>query len=405
MLVAEQTDTSTELLYQLKEKYISFFGDINRSTIYLAPASLVFLGDHTHYNEGKILATSVNKYASIAISKRFDDKINILTSRRDVPYQCSANDYGTFNGDLELQIILLMYKAFKEYGVADSGFDCVMQSNVMRCMGLGKHSAITTACVSAMNSLYKTNFKTNNLIKFTNGVAEKVAGKISNSGHYYTALKNRENRILYLDLRTDNFATCALPCEDYKIVVCDTGIEIENSLGICNERIEECEVGVKGLRLYIWGINNLRDVGSDFLNKHIHMIPKRVFNRCLYNVNERLRVDHGLRAIKKRDINLLGSLITESHWSLYNEYELSSQPLNYLVEIAEKMDGVRGSKMISCSNMFSVFNLVDAAKANDIADKLKEEYKSKFGEEIKTSVLDFVEGAKQISAKNLMSEL
>ena len=221
-----------------------------------------------------------------------------------------------------------------------------------------------------------------------------LIGKISNLAHHFTAALSKKENLLYIDLRTNGYKNLTFPNDDYRIVICDTGLEIENPEKICNERIEECEVGVKGLRLYIWGIKNLRDVGQDFLQKHIKMIPQRVFKRCEYNVLERIRVENSLKHLKGKDYSSFGKQIFNSHTSLAYEYQLSSSELDFLIDKARQITGVLGAKMISCSPLRSTLNIVSKNHLEEFLEIINKEYSGQFEKELNIHVLNFSAGIK-----------
>jgi galactokinase len=170
---------------------------------------------------------------------------------------------------------------------------------------------------------------------------------------------------------------------------------------VCNERIDECEIGVKGLRLYIWGIKTLRDVGKDFLLKHYHMLPKRIFSRVLYNVKERARAEEALKLLKKKSYAEFGALIFESHKNLSEDYEISSDQCDFLVGQAGVIEGVLAAKMISCSPILSTFNLVVTGEVAKFTSRIQKAYEKRYNSRLKTHVLKLSGGVKKISAKEL----
>jgi galactokinase len=170
---------------------------------------------------------------------------------------------------------------------------------------------------------------------------------------------------------------------------------------VCNERIEECEVGVKGVRLYIWGIKNLRDVKLDFMQKHFHVLPKRIYNRIAYNVKERIRTEEAYKAIKNKDVSSFGSYIFESHTSLSQDYDLSIPTLDFIVNECKATEGVFGAKMISCSPSRTIFALAKSDQAKTIAEKINTAFKNKFSKELTINYLSTTNGAKLISDKEI----
>lgn len=96
-----------------------------------------------------------------------------------------------------------------------------------------------------------------------------------------------------------------------------------------------------------------------------------------------------------------GKCITESHWSLSNDFEISSEKSDFLVKQAESIDGVYGSKMISCSPLRSTFNIVEKTKSDSFISAIKTQYYNKFNEELTTYKFSITQGIKEFSAKKI----
>jgi galactokinase len=62
-------------------------------------------------------------------------------------------------------------------------------------------------------------------------------------------------------------------------------------------------------------------------------------------VLEDLRVEKFLAAAESGDLGVMGKLMVESHRSLKDDYEVSCEELDYLVNLALVQDGVYGSRM------------------------------------------------------------
>ncbi|MCL4550845.1 MAG: hypothetical protein M1495_20010 [Bacteroidetes bacterium] len=185
-------------ILQVIQHFDNVFGDTTAAVLNVSPASLMLLGDHTHYNEG-------------------------------------------------------ILKHLREFGLIKYGFDCVVLSTVPECLGMGSYAAHQIGFLNALKKLYNLSIDEERLLDIVRKNEFGVIGKISNVAHHYTVQYGKEKKLFFTDLRT--YAHKSLPLRDdkYSIVICDTSEKIVDPQKICNERIEGCEVGVKGLRLYIWG--------------------------------------------------------------------------------------------------------------------------------------------------------
>ena len=129
------------------------------------------------------------------------------------------------------------------------------------------------------------------------------------------------------------------------------------------------------------------------------MLPKRIFNCVLYNVSERKRTEEAVKHLRRKSFEEFGELITKSHWSLNEDYDLPSEECNFLVSESSKIEGVIASKMISCSPIKSTFHIVHNDKIENFTNAIKIVYEKKYNTELKTVVLKLSSGVKKISSK------
>ena len=334
-----------------------------------------------HYNDGNILTCSVNRYVSIVIGFSKDEKIYVLTDTSDTP---SVIDHRVDHFDdlkFPCNRVLQLVQFLKENHNLPNGFVCSIASNIPSGLGLGATSAFNGAFLNAMNTLFKLNIDENEIVDLIFRTEQNFIGKIANKALITASLKSKQNRIMNYDFRAEKIDEYNFDSEKYELVICDTGNDnLKNVL--CKERIEECEVGVKGLRLYIWGIKNLRDVNIDFLEKHVHMLPKRIYSRCYYNVSEKIRVEKALQYLGQNDFAGFAGLLFESHYGLSSDYEISSDELDYVVNESKNIEGFAGCKLISCSPKLLSVAIIEKNKKEKAIEILKERYKEKYNSEL-----------------------
>lgn len=356
------------------------------------PASLITLGDHTHYNDGIILSCAVNRYAVSTVNKREDNQINISFGDCELNYNSTLNEFSENNIRCGQVAFGPLLNLLREDGLLINGFNCSIRSNIPASIGLGNVSAHQISLLLALNIALNLKLNDEQVVDISRRAELNFVGKISNRAHHRTVLNCKSDAFFYNDLRTDTNDVLDIKNRDFKLIICDTGKVISNISDICNERISECKVGVDGLRLYIWGIKNLRDINLEFLEKHFHMIPKKVYSRVFYNVQERIRVEKATKLLSDNDYNKFGELINESHFSLRRDYEIGSEDLDFLVNEASKINGVIASKMISCSPIESTFNFVENNKVSNFIEEINTSYNEKYGKKLTFYSLNIVNG-------------
>ena len=112
-----------------------------------------------------------------------------------------------------------------------------------------------------------------------------------------------------------------------------------------NERRAQCEAGVKHLAKFVPKVVALRDVSIEQLEEFGRDLPEVVYRRCRHVITENARVMSAARALEQGDLREFGRLMAESHQSLRNDYEVSSEELDLMVELARKVEGVYGARM------------------------------------------------------------
>lgn len=374
-------------------------GDPKGGKIILSPASVIFLGDHTHYNDGILLSAALNEYSTIIIKKRNDQVINITNANTLNSIIFKISDLDTID-EYKFHNQLCLLKILNAKCEFEIGFNCVIHSDIPDCLGLGSLASTEVGFATALNQELNLGIDDTDLLEYVRQCELLSIGKISNIAHHYTIKFGKEERLFTIDLRSLEHKSLLVKNDGMEIVIINTGERIQFVSDICNERIEECEIGVKGLRLYIWGIKNLRDVEKSFLLRHYHMLPKRIFNRVLYNVNERIRSEEALKLIKKSNTEDFGKLINQSHWSISSDYELSCPKCDFLIERSSGLEGVFGSKMISCSQWRSTFHIVDKNNTNKFIKTIKKMYQCEFKDEPDIYIYRISDGVKEITIKN-----
>ena len=375
---------------RVKQNMSEYFDEFNGNLI-TSPAGIVLLGDHTHYTEGILLAGAVDMYTAIAVQKRNDNHFRLVIHNEN-EYSFTLDNIEVVTKYVKAALITEILKIMKSEDLISTGLDCYIETEIPHCIGLGYYSALIMGYIYALNQELKLNLTNEKMVEIGFEAQKSKIGKIANKATLYATLTTQKNVLQFYDLRKKVPVNTDALSKQYKVVIFDTGEAIHEPQNICNERIEECEIGVKGLKLYVWGIKNLRDIKPDFLEKHIHMLPRRVYNRCLYNVNERIRVQNAADSIYNEHYEDLGNFIFDSHVDLANLYEISTDKLDYVVEESLNSGLVGGAKVVSCSSYRSVLSLIEEKNVDKAIELISEKYKEKFEGTLITYRLDFCNG-------------
>jgi len=349
------------------------------------PASFIILGDHTHYNEGIQLSWLSQIKSDAHIEENNSDTTDIHLQPR------SGNniDFSEHRMSNELLVKLLTDLTYMlpSNNPGNPGCDIVLKSDIPFSFGLGGYAALQASVIKSLAEKRELKLKAEHYLSMLFQNEVKTIGKISNQVHHQTVVTGNINKFYRTDLRRKEFGEFAGLPEDLIFAVFDTGKIIKDIKDTCNDRIEECTIGVDGLSLYMWGIKNLRDVKKAFLKSHDKIIPALILKRVKYYVEELERVEAGLDFIENGDYAGLGKLMFESHNDLDELYNLHYPAVNFLVTKAKNIPGILGSKLITCSPVQATINLIEREYSESVFETADRSFYSKYGKHLKIYVL------------------
>ena len=96
----------------------------------------------------------------------------------------------------------------------------------------------------------------------------------------------------------------------------------------------------------VLGHKSLREVALIEELEHVReQMSPVVYQRARHAITEIARTEAGAQALSKNDYEHFGQLMYESHQSLRDDFEVSCDELDQLVELARSVEGVYGSRM------------------------------------------------------------
>ncbi len=394
-MVNEETEKAH--IEKLASEFSSNFGSSANAIKVKSPASLTLLGDHTHYNDGLLITASLNRFTYIMMRKTSDDSFKVIFNGKKVPLKNLNEDVPTKSTNYTFTIIKRILQSLLLRDLLPGGIECVIISDIPKSIGLGYYSSLQIGLFKAAKKLFKLTLTDLEIIDIATGIEKEFIGQISNRANYFCSSFGKANNLMFVDLRKNEYKYLKFNNDKFSFLLCDTNLTIKNSENICRTRIEECSVGVKALRLYIWGIKNLRDVDIDFLQKHINMIPQLVYKRCVYNVTEKQRVLNAIKAIRENNPLDFGNEIFDSFKSIVSDYELNYPELSFLVNESKKIEGVFAAKSISCTRSKCTYIIVETKQIDSAARKISNIYGKKNRNKLSTSVLNTCKGVQTVT--------
>jgi len=191
----------------------------------------------------------------------------------------------------------------------------------------------------------------------------------------FISIHGERDKALFLDCRSLEYQLVPLPSDKVRIVICNTMVKHELGSSEYNKRRAECETGVKIMSNSFENIKALRDVNLEQFKRVEEQLPPIVRNRCRHVISEDERTIESIDALQNFDLVRFGQLMNESHDSLRDDYEVSCQELDVMVDIARKIPGVLGARMTGGGFGGCTVNLLETNAVDQFCETIKSEYK------------------------------
>jgi galactokinase len=146
-----------------------------------------------------------------------------------------------------------------------------------------------------------------------------------------------------------------------ELILIDTGERHSHAAGGYAARRAACEKAASAL-----GVPALRDLTLDDLPRMARAVDEETFRRARHVITENERVTQAVAALEAGDAPALGRLLTASHASMRDDFEITTAALDLAVEAALG-SGALGARMTGGGFGGAAIALIPAGRAPDLA--------------------------------------
>ncbi len=370
----------------LSQSFISNFNS-KPQFIVRAPGRVNLIGEHTDYNDGFVLPMAIDRAVWIALSPRVDSQVRIHSLDLETDSAFDLNSLVKEEGWAEY-IKGVAYQLQKT-GVELHGFDAVMTGDVPRGAGLSSSAAVELATARAFAATSKFPWDAVRMAELAQKAENEWVGVNCGIMDQMASAASKEGYALFLDCRTLEIQYAPLP-ENISVVILDTSTRRGLVDSAYNERRSQCEEAARW-----FGVKALRDVSVDEFQRKTsaERLDEVVLKRARHIVTENARVLEAVQVMKAGNIKRLGELFNASHNSLRDDFEVSNDALNIMVDCAREQESCFGARMTGAGFGGCAVALVKNEKASEFVNAVSAAYKQRSGLDASIYVCKASEGA------------
>jgi galactokinase len=340
-----------------------------------APGRVNVIGEHTDYNGGFVLPAAIPQHTYVELRPRGGVAVEVWT--RDIN---PAGDRQTYALGSEaprhdwLDYVQGVTHVLAVDGHRLAGFQLRIESDVPVGSGLSSSAALEISVLRALREAFGLALSDIELARIGQrvetdfvgapiGIMDQMACSLAGDGH-----------MLFLDTRSLHYEQIPLP-RGAQLVVIDSGVAHSHAGGEYRTRRDECARAAALLH-----VPQLRDIGVSELAR-VAALPEPLSRRARHVVTENQRVLDTVEAFRGADLQTAGALLSASHASMRDDFEVSIAEVDLLVDIAAAATGIFGARLTGGGFGGSSVALAAADFERRAAELIAAEYARRSGQQ------------------------
>ena len=363
-----------------------------------APGRVNVIGEHTDYNGGWVLPMAIDRYTVLVAAPGLQaDAIRVRSLSLGEQSALSLSRLSDLSDDKWMRYLQGVLAEYAHREVVCPPLDIVVASSVPVGGGLSSSAALELAMAHLIEAVTETTWSPSERIRAAVSAERDGAGVPCGMMDQTVVEQGQQGSVLLLDCAEDLISSI-IPCDDPQIawLVIHSGVAHELADGAYAQRRTECRMICKALR-----VDSLRDVTPEMIasltpdlstesptpspalsprpSSSQGPLDEVLRRRARHVVTENQRVLAATEALKAANWPILGQLLFESHQSLRDDYQVSCEELDLLVELAQGHDEVFGARMTGGGFGGCIVALVNREALSSVATSISQGFAQQVG--------------------------
>ncbi len=376
-----------------KEKVLKAFEDeFGHEPKYIvrAPGRVNLIGEHTDYNDGFVLPMAIERYVWIALQPRKDRRVRLFSLNNREWGEFELDNIAKASGWLEYIKGVAHELQNKHYHL--NGWEGVVYGNIPQGAGLSSSAALELVTARAFFELSHFDWDAKEMALLGQKVENDWLGLNSGIMDQLVIASAKKASASLIDCRS--LECQSRPLKNVSVVIMDTKTRRGLLDSKYNQRFAQCKKAAKEL-----GLSALRDISLNDFEKKSSTLSDLTMRRARHVISENERVLQAAGALELNDYELFGKLMVESHFSLKEDFEVSSKALDQMVDCALEQDACYGARMTGAGFGGCAVAIVKPEKADEFTLAVKNCYQQKTDIEAAIYITNAGDGATTVFSR------
>ena len=386
---------------KLMETFQNLFGADGDIRTYFAPGRVNLIGEHTDYNGGHVFPCALT-LGTYAVARKRDDRVlrfysenfaslGVIETSLDDLVPDEKADWTNYPKGV-------MWTFEKRGYKLPQGMDIAIYGDIPNGSGLSSSASLEVLTGIVLKDMF--------------GFDEITMPEIAQIGQYsennfngcncgimdqFAVAMGKKDHAIFLDTATLDYEYAPCVLDGAKIVI--TNSKVKHSLvdSAYNDRRNECAAALKALQTKL-DIQSLGDLSIEEFEANKELISDEIQRkRAKHAVYENQRTITAVQALKDGKIEEFGKLMNQSHISLRDDYAVSCDEIDILVDLAWAIPGVLGSRITGGGFGGCTVSIVKDEAVDTFIETIGKAYAEKVGHEAEFYTVDIGDGASRLA--------
>lgn len=382
---------------KLMETFQKLYGGEGGIKTFFSPGRVNLIGEHTDYNGGHVFPCALTLGTYGIARKREDRKLRFYSANFEKlgVIETSLDDLVPSQAAQWTNYPKGVIWAFEKKGYSiPQGMDVLIYGTIPNGSGLSSSASLEVLIGVMLKELFNIEISMQDIALIGQYSENNYNGCNCGIMDQFAVAMGKKDCAVFLDTNTLQYEYASVKLEDAKIVI--TNSKVKHSLvdSAYNDRRRESEEALQDLQKVV-DIKTLGDLTEEEFEAHKDAIKDEICKkRAKHAVYENQRTIRAVKALKENDIAEFGRLMNQSHISLRDDYEVSCEEIDVLVDLAWKIDGVIGSRITGGGFGGCTVSIVKNDAVDTFIDQVGAGYKEKTGREAEFYVVEIGDGVR-----------
>ena len=390
-----------EVQEELAQSFNKRFG-YDPAKLYFSPGRVNLIGEYTDFNGGHVFPAAISVGTYGAIAPRDDNQIRTYSANYPEAgiQTITVTDLALRPYDTWIKYLRGVMTVMAEAGYpVTKGFDLAIVGDMPTASGLSSSASLEILLLNMLKDMMGYQIDKLTIVKLGQAVENDYLGLKTGIMDQFAVAFGEDEQGIFLDTNTMAYEMVPAEFGEYRLLVMTTNKKRELTDSKYNERRAESEEALALLQENV-DVETLGDLtvpqfeaaAADFEKDHA-----LVMKRARHAVSENQRTIAAKTALQAHDLVQFGELLTASHASLRDDFEVSGIELDTLVETALRQPGVLGARMTGAGFGGSAIALVEKDQVPAVTTAVGDVYTAEIGYQPAFFVAEIVAGTHEIA--------